>query len=114
MKKPFSKKAKAFRRRATDAERKLWAILRNRSLEDLKFRRQRPIGKYVVDFVCLEKSLIIEVDGGGHADQKEKDAERTRRLESQGYKVIRFWNDEVLREPDAVLKYIVHTIEGNY
>ena len=72
MKKPFSKKAKAFRRRATDAERKLWAILRNRSLEDLKFRRQRPIGKYVVDFVCLEKSLIIEVDGGGMRIKKKR------------------------------------------
>ena len=114
MKKPFSKKAKALRRRSTDAERKLWSILRNRCFEDLKFRRQRLIGKYVVDFVCLEKGLIIEVDGGGHASQKEKDAERTLKLESQGYKVIRFWNDDILKEPDAVLKFIAHFIEENY
>lgn len=114
MKKAFSKRAKAFRRRSTDAERKLWSVLRNRSFEGLKFRRQRPIGKYIVDFVCLEMSLIVEVDGGGHTEQSEKDRERAERLETQGFKVIRFWNDEVLNETDAVVRAIVHTIEGNY
>ena len=110
---PLSKNAKAFRRRSTDTERKLWLVLRNRGFENLKFRRQHPLGKYIVDFVCLEKSFIIEVDGGGHADQKEKDNERTQWLESQGFKVVRFWNDEVLKETDAVVKAIAYALGDN-
>ena len=113
MKVPLSKNAKAFRRRSTDAERRLCSILRNRSFENLKFQRQHPIGNYVVDFVCLEKSFIIEVDGGGHADQKKKDDERTQWLESQGFKVLRFWNDEVLKETDGVIKAIGHALGVN-
>lgn len=114
MKVPLSNKAKSFRKRSTDAERKHWSVLRNRHFEGLKFRRQRPIGKYIVDFVCLEKNLIIEVDGGGHANQKEMDDERTRWLESQGFKVIRFWNNEIINETEGVSQAIVHALEGNY
>jgi len=110
MKVPLSKNAEAFRKRSTDAERRLWSVLRNRRFESLKFRRQHPVGKYVVDFVCLEKSFIIEVDGGGHADQKKKDDERTQWLESQKFKVTRFWNNEVLKETDGVIKAIAQAL----
>lgn len=71
-----------------------------------KFRRQHPVGDYVVDFVCLEARLVVEVDGGQHLDQAEYDAARTRWLELQGFQVLRFWNDEVLERPAAVLEVI--------
>jgi very-short-patch-repair endonuclease len=98
--------ARDLRRNQTDAERLLWARLRARRLCGLKFRRQEVLGTYVVDFACLEPKLVIEVDGGQHAEQAPKDAARTGYLEALGYRVIRFWNDEVLRDPDAVLEEI--------
>ena len=76
----------------TDAERALWRILRSRQLEGFKFRRQHSIGRYVVDFVCLERKVVIEVDGGHHAERFEADSERTKYLESEGFRVIRLWN----------------------
>ena len=94
------------RRNQTDAERLLWARLRARRLCGLKFRRQEVLGPYVVDFACLEPKLVIEVDGGQLAEQAPKDAARTGYLGALGYRVIRFWNDEVLRDPDAVLEEI--------
>lgn len=103
---PFSKQ---LRQNSTDAERKLWSCLRNSQLEGFKFRRQAPIGKYIVDFVCLEKCLIVEVDGGQHAENI-KDKERDSWLESEGYKVIRFWNKEVLAETNGVLEVIRKTL----
>ncbi|MBI4311255.1 MAG: endonuclease domain-containing protein [Chloroflexi bacterium] len=77
----------------------LWRPLRGRGLEGHKFRRQHPIGKYVVDFVCLEKRLVIELDGSQHLEQQAYDADRTKWLESEVYGVLRFWDNEVFAEP---------------
>ena len=81
--------------------------MRNRQIQNLKFHRQFSVGAYVVDFICLEKKLIIEVDGGQHAANQKPDMERTRWLEGQGFKVIRFWNNEVLDNLAGVLKRII-------
>src|SRR3989344_5282431 len=88
--------ARQLRRLQTVSEHELWCKLRNRQLEGEKFRRQQPIGFYIVDFVCIAKKIIIEVDGGQHNKKKSKkyDVARTKFLESQGYKVLRFWNNE--------------------
>ena len=98
--------AKELRKNSTDAERLLWRHLRAKQLEGLKFRRQEQIGRFIVDFVCYEKSLIIEADGGQHAVEAEKDEERTRWLNAQGYHVLRFWNREILTNIDGVLEVI--------
>ena len=97
--------AKTLRKSQTDAEKLLWKHLRAKQMEGLKFRRQQPIGNYVIDFICLEKSLVIEVDGGQHADNK-KDEERDTWLKSEGFKVLRFWNNEVLTNMKGVLEVI--------
>ncbi len=83
----------------------IWRHLRAKQIEELKFRRQQPIGNYVVDFICLEKSLVIEADGGQHADNT-KDEERDAWLTSEGFKVLRFWNNEVLTNMEGVLEVI--------
>ncbi|MBX3694293.1 MAG: endonuclease domain-containing protein [Steroidobacteraceae bacterium] len=108
MREPRLDFARALRRNATRAERRLWRHLRCRGLANARFRRQHPIGRYVVDFICLEHRLIIEVDGGQHdgASYRQRDAERTAQLESQGFRVIRFWNHDVLFRTDAVLARI--------
>ncbi len=93
----------------TDAERKLWQGLRGRQL-GVKFRRQHPFAAYVLDFVCLELQLVIEVDGGQHAENIEHDAARTRALEDAGFRALRFWNNEVLMQTDAVLERIYREI----
>ncbi len=98
--------ARSLRKQSTDAERLLWRHLRARQLEGLKFRRQQPIGGYIVDFVCFEKRLVIEVDGGQHASAKEKDSERDRWFYEQGFSVLRFWNNEVFTNMDGVLEKI--------
>ncbi len=95
----------------TDAEKLLWSHLRVRQLGGLKFRRQHPIGKYVVDFVCLSKKTIIEVDGGQHAIESEQDLLRDKWLKEEGYIVLRYWNDQVLKEIDSVLEDIVNKME---
>jgi len=97
--------AKTLRKSQTDAEKLLWKHLRAKQMEGLKFRRQQPIGNYVIDFICLEKSLVIEVDGGQHADNK-KDKGRDAWLKSEGFKVLRFWNNEVLTNMKGVLEVI--------
>ena len=89
--------ARTLRKKMTDAERVLWRHLRNRQLGGWKFRRQHPIGPFIVDFVCIEKKLIIELDGGQHAKTVESDAKRTQFLEQQGYRVMRFWNNEIFQ-----------------
>ena len=106
-------RARNLRRYQTDAEKRLWRYLRNRGLEGRKFRRQHPVGPYIVDFACLEKRLIIELDGGQHALQSEKDAERTEYLESRGFRVLRFWNNQVLKETSAVLEVILSVLAEN-
>ena len=95
--------ARALRRNATDAQKWLWYRLRNRQMAGCKFRRQQVIGPYIADFLCLAPQLVIELDGGQHSQQTEQDAEWTRYLGKLGYRVLRFWNHEVLREPEAVL-----------
>ncbi|MDR3416109.1 MAG: DUF559 domain-containing protein [Nevskia sp.] len=93
------------RQRMTDAEARMWFLLRGRRLMGAKFRRQYPIGSYTVDFFCHEYGLVIEIDGGQHLENH-KDGIRTRFLEEQGYMVLRFWNDEVLKNQDGVLDRI--------
>jgi very-short-patch-repair endonuclease len=92
------------RREMTDAERLLWNYLRARRFKGVKFRRQELIGRYIVDFVSHDTRLIIELDGGQHTTQAAYDAERTRWLNSRGYRVIRFWNDQLLTETEPVLE----------
>lgn len=96
------------REHSTDAERAMWAKLRGYRLAGLKFRRQQPIGPYVVDFVCFEKKVIIEIDGGQHNMEtiEQSDRERTAWLESQGFGMLRFWDNEVLTNMDGVLDVI--------
>lgn len=98
--------AKNQRRHSTDAEQLVWHYLRAKKLEGLKFRRQQPIGPYIADFVCFEKNVVIEVDGGQHTVFEKKDRERNRWFEEQGYRVLRFWNHEVLSNIEAVLDAI--------
>ena len=103
--------SKELRQNMTDAELKLWSRLRAHRMEDVHFRRQHAIGRYVVDFCSIREKLIIEVDGGQHVDQADYDAERTAYLESQGFRVIRFWNHEVMDDLDAVLEVIWNELQ---
>ena len=98
--------ARELRQQATDAERMLWKYLRAHRLAGYKFRRQVVIEPYIVDFVCLEARLIVEADGGQHLEQAEDDLKRSAFLQSRGYKVIRFWNDEILTDTHIVLERI--------
>jgi very-short-patch-repair endonuclease len=102
--------AKHLRSASTDAECLLWRQLRNRHLSDFKFRRQRIIGPYIVDFVCLEKGLVVEIDGGQHAEQMKQDEIRTWFLQSQGFEVVRFWNNEVLENLEGVMETILSAL----
>ncbi|MFV2060911.1 MAG: endonuclease domain-containing protein, partial [Gammaproteobacteria bacterium] len=99
-------RAKQLRKNSTDAEILLWKHLRNRRLEGFKFKRQMVIEPYIVDFVCLELKLIVEADGGQHAEQVDYDTKRTAKLESLGYRVLRFWNNEIFFNTVAVLEVI--------
>ena len=101
------------RKNQTDAERTLWKHLRDRRLEGYKFRRQRPLGGYIVDLICLEQKLIVEVDGGQHSGQHKYDLERDEWLESQGHRVLRFWNNQVLDEVEAVKAAILAALEDH-
>jgi very-short-patch-repair endonuclease len=98
--------ARGMRADATKAETLLWQALRNRQLEGLKFKRQVPLGGYILDFVCFEAQLIVEVDGGQHSESV-RDAERDAYFESQGFRTLRFWNDEVERNIDGVCRTII-------
>ena len=108
------KRAKRLRREMTDAERHLWWRLRELDLPGIRFRRQSPIGPYIVDFACLSRKLIIEIDGGQHATAagEGRDNKRTAWLEAQGFSVLRFWNTDVLTNPDGVLTVICSQLEG--
>lgn len=89
-----------------DAEQALWHLLRRRQISGVKFRRQHPFGDYILDFVCLENRLVIEVDGGQHVRQAEYDKNRTQKLQAAGFRVIRFWDTEVLKEIESVRERI--------
>jgi very-short-patch-repair endonuclease len=104
----FLARVRALRRQATDAEVLLWQLLRNRQLGGVKFRRQQPVGKFILDFYAYEFKLAIELDGGDHAkpSQARYDAGRTLALEAEGIRVLRFWNNELLSNPEAVLQRI--------
>ena len=106
-------KAKELRQNSTDAERKLWQHPRRYQMDGHKFRRQEPIGPFIVDFVCFEKKLIIEVDGGQHAEQVEYDNTTTEWLESQGFQLLRFWNNQVLEDIEAVKVAILSALESS-
>ncbi len=94
------------RREPTEAEERLWGALRGRRLDRIKFRRQAPVGRYIADFVCAEAMLIVEIDGSQHADST-YDLERAEVLKQHGFRILRFWNDEVLRELNSVCETII-------
>ena len=100
--------ARQLRKNQTEAEKKLWKYLKSKQVKGLKFRRQEPIGSYIVDFVCFENKLVIELDGSQHIEDKENDIERDDWLKSQGFAVIRFWNNEVMNNIDGVLAVIFY------
>lgn len=102
---------KALRRNATEAEKRLWSILRAHRLEGFKFKRQQPLGPYVVDFCCWSRRLVVEVDGGQHADSA-ADQRRTLWLNGQGWHVIGFWNNEVLGNIEGVRDTILSTLDA--
>lgn len=107
--------AQQLRKKPTDAERLLWQHLRLKQIENFKFRRQHPIGKYIVDFICLEADLIIELDGGQHNTNENTNADlvRTAWLESQGLKVLRFWNHEVFTKLTVVKETIWNALQNS-
>ncbi|MFC4820104.1 endonuclease domain-containing protein [Dokdonella ginsengisoli] len=104
--------ARALRRRATDAEQKLWYFLRNRRLSGYRFRRQVPLGGYVADFACMQARLVVELDGGQHVDRRVEDEARARHLERGGFRVLRFWDDDALLRTEAVLESILAALRS--
>jgi|SRR5208282_4428850 len=104
-------RSRRLRQESTDAARKLWARLRNRQL-GFRFRREHPIGPYFADFCCIEAQLIVEVDGQHHDEppQRRYDEERTRFLEQAGFRVLRFWDGEVLKETDSVIRRVTSAL----
>ncbi len=105
-------RARKLRRQQTDVETKVWFRLRDRQLCEAKFRRQHPIGPYIVDFCCPDRGLVVELDGGQHAEQTLADQARTRFLEADGYRVVRFWDHEVLDSMDTILEEIVRLLSN--
>ncbi len=111
---PQSKKySRQLRSKMTDAESHLWRRLRGRQIDGLKFRRQHPIGKFILDFACIEMKLAVEVDGGQHGEMLISDNARTEWLKQQGWRVLRFWNNEVLQNTEDVLEQIHRTITAS-
>jgi very-short-patch-repair endonuclease len=105
-----SEAARRLRASPTDAEVRLWSRLRGKQVGGLRFRRQQPMGPYVVDFFCPLVRLIVEVDGGQHGEDNARDAVRTAWLERRGYRVMRFWNNDVLANTEDVLATILETV----
>ena len=103
-------RARQLRRAQTDAEGRLWARLRDRQVHGAKFRRQHPIGDYIVDLCCPEHGLVVELDGGQHATQAQADEQRTAILVEQGYQVLRFWDNDVMTNIDGVLERIAEAL----
>ena len=105
--------ARNLRRSQTSAERKLWFLLRDRRLAGFKFRRQHPVGPFIVDFCCTEARVIVELDGGHHSLTHDSDTARSGYLTGQGYRVLRFWNNEVLGNTPGVVECIVEALKGD-
>ena len=105
--------ARKLRRDQTDAERTLWARLRSKQLRGAKFRRQQPLGPYIVDFINFDSRLVVEIDGGQHNEEemRQKDKDRTMWLMQRGYQVLRFWDNEVLQNVDSVLERILAALK---
>lgn len=101
-----TERARSLRGEQTDVEKRLWRELSDRQLDGFKFRRQHGIGLYIVDFVCIEAGLVVELDGGQHAEQVSYDSRRSIFIEAAGYRVVRFWNNEVLENAEGVLERI--------
>src|SRR5262245_20868838 len=104
--------ARSLRRNPTQAEQRLWPRLRHQQLDGFRFRRQVPLGPYVVDVACLSARLIVEVDGGQHGWQGARDAMRTAWLEAAGFQVVRFWNNDVLANSEGVIQRIREILEA--
>ncbi|MBI4063665.1 MAG: endonuclease domain-containing protein [Elusimicrobia bacterium] len=104
-------RARQLRQNWTDAENKFWRLLRLRNIGGYKFRRQHPIGPYIVDFCCLKKRLVIELDGGQHARSIGYDRQRTEFLQARGYRVMRVWDNEALTNADGVLEKVLEILE---
>ena len=104
-------RARRLRENQTDVESKLWSRLRDRQLSSVKFRRQHPIGPFIVDFCCLERGLIVELDGGQHAKRNAADNQRTKFFEGLGYRTLRFWNNDVLSNFEGVLERISEALD---
>ena len=102
--------ARRLRRDSTDAELRLWLLLRDRRLAGYRFRRQHPIGDFIVDFACTKHRLIVEADGGQHSDNK-ADERRTKALEGEGWRVIRFWNNDVVANTQGVVETILRALQ---
>jgi very-short-patch-repair endonuclease len=109
--KPRTARARELRQTSTVAEHELWSLVRNRKIAGCRFRRQVPIDRFFADFACLERRLIVELDGGQHADELEYDAARTEALEACGWTVLRFWNNQVLENPEGVAGTIREALE---
>lgn len=105
-------RARSLRSNMTDVERRLWMALKGKQIAGCRFRRQHPIGAYVADFACVEKMLVIELDGSQHQNQEAYDEDRSRYLNQQGWQVVRFWNNEVLENLDGVLEAILEKLES--
>jgi very-short-patch-repair endonuclease len=106
-----AKLPRQLRNAGTDAERTLWRHLQRRQIERCKFRRQHPYGDYILDFVCLERCVVVELDGSQHADSIERDSKRTRSLEQAGFVVLRFWNNDVSDNISGVLEVVQRTLQ---
>ena len=106
-------RARQLRKEMTPAEKKLWAYLRGNKINGVKFRRQHAVGSYILDFCAIQKKLIIELDGSQHLDQEEYDEERTKYLAAQGYRVLRFWNNQVMNDIESVIKEIAYALESS-
>jgi very-short-patch-repair endonuclease len=106
------RRALELQQQSTDAEWKLWRHLRNRQIDGVKFRRQVPVGPYIADFLSLDALLVIELDGGQHSTQADYDEKRTAWLQKHGFRVLRFWNNDVLTNTEGVLEAIQRFLRG--
>jgi very-short-patch-repair endonuclease len=107
-----NERARALRLNVTEAEKRVWSLLRSKQMTGYKFRRQVPIGRYIADFVCHEARLIVEIDGGQHDHSSPLEAERTAFLQSEGYRILRVWNNEVLENLEGVHMAIADRLAG--